>query len=122
MHKSTENYTDSLVPPYMHLALDREHAADVLSDAVGRDPRMIEQMLSFIYDDMHISRLGAHVVKDELERLARAGSIKVAHFACDRPQLMALSPRLERRILARHPELARWDLNALGCALVVHKL
>ena len=70
MHKSVENYTDALVPPYTHLALARSQAASVLGDAVGNTPAMIEQMLQFMYDDMHISRLGMHVVKDELDSVA----------------------------------------------------
>ena len=122
MHKSAENYTDDMFPPFAHLVLSRSRAADVLRDAVGSSPAMIEQMLQFMYDDMHISRLGMHVVKDELDSLAAAGQIRLDNFVCDRPAVHAPPARLQRLILARHPELRADDLNALGCWFVVRKL
>jgi SAM-dependent methyltransferase len=122
MHKSAENYTDDLVPPYLHLALPRAKAAGVLADAVGTNPEMIEDMLRFMYDDMHISRLGMHVVKDELDSLVATGSIRIEHFACDRPPQYALTPKLQKLVLARNPTLRADDLNALGCAFIVRKL
>jgi len=122
MHKSVENYTDALVPPYTHLALARSQAASILGDAIGNTPAMIEQMLQFMYEDMHISRLGMHVVKDELDSLAAADVIRVNNFVCDRPKEFEPSARLQRLILARHPELRAMDLNALGCWFSVTKL
>ena len=71
---------------------------------------------------MHISRLGMHVVKDELDSLAAAGVIRVNNFVCDRPKEFQPSARLQRLILARHPELRATDLNALGCWFSVTKL
>ena len=126
MHNATqrgqEDYLDSMLPAYLHLLVDRDQAYQLLRTKLGEQRSLLEAMLHFIYDDLHISRLGAHVVHDELLAMQREGLLSLSSFRCKRPSEKRLPRSLQELLLRRHPELTAFDINAQGCSFVVHRL
>ena len=119
--KGSENYVDAMLPPYLHLLVDRTKAASLLSSRLGQRTALLQAMIHFIYDDMHISRLGVHVVRNELQAMQNEGLLTLHSFRCKRPAASKLPRPLEDLLLRRHPEMHRSDVNAQGCSFVASR-